>query len=185
MGKLFRIVPLLMLALLAMAFAVRLFQMQAPELANAIYRDPMLGKPMPALELVNLTEGEAPLSLAAAKGPYLFNVFASWCGACRIEHTQLQALKEQSGLPLYGMAYRDEPQNTRAWLDKVGNIYDNIGSDLNGNAAIELGLTGAPETYLVDADGTIMALYRGAISEAVVEHRFMAALKSQPQEVEP
>lgn len=175
--KLLRFLPFLMLGLLGLAFAFRLMQMQAAEVVDAVYQDPMLGKPMPALVIPPLQEGDAPLRLADAEGPYLFNVFASWCAACVHEHDELEALKTRSGLPLYGMAWRDAPGNTQAWLARMGNIYDRVGSDLNGKSAIALGLTGAPETYLVGGDGSIIALYRGALSADVVEKRFLAALK--------
>lgn len=179
MTRLFRILPLLLLVVLAVAMLARIAQMQDGPKNYAVYHDPMLGKPMPALTLPGLQEGEATLSTEALQGhAYLFNVFASWCSMCQVEHPQLATLKEQARLPLYGMAWKDAPQDTQRWLQRMGNIYDAVGSDSHGQAAIELGLTGAPETYLVAPDGRIAAIYRGALSEAVITTRFMPAITS-------
>lgn len=186
MSKLIRFLPLLMLGILATALFMRLMQTYAPEPVQAAYHDPMLGKPMPALELPPLHEKDAPLHLAHRKGkPYLFNVFASWCAACQIEHAHLKTLKDKTGLPLYGMAWKDDPTKTKAWLDRMGNFYDAVGTDPASAAALELGLTGAPETYLIDANGIIIALYRGALSEAVIETRFLPALRHPAQDITP
>lgn len=177
MEKLTRFLPLLLLAILAAAFLFRLLQNFAPETTQTLYKDPMLGKPMPTLELAPLQDGNTPLQTVQLKGtPYLFNVFASWCSACQIEHQQLKTLKDKSGLPLYGMVWKDKPEKATAWLERMGNIYDAVGIDPASTAAIELGLTGTPETYLVDANGTIIALYRGAINETVINTRFLPAL---------
>lgn len=181
-----RFLPLLTVAALAVAFAWRLTQLGEYE-DMATYHDPMLGKPMPALALPRLDNGGLLRTKELEGQPYLLNVFASWCLACRIEHLPLKYLAESQELPLYGIAWKDRPDNTRNWLRQMGNIYEDIGVDRDGKAALELGLTGTPETYLVSSEGTIVALYRGALSEAVVESRFLPAvreLETEPQEVQ-
>jgi cytochrome c biogenesis protein CcmG, thiol:disulfide interchange protein DsbE len=180
--NLLRILPLAMLVLLSGAMLWRLAQPPQSEVNYAQYTDPMLGKPMPALNLPPLTtDGKALSTTELAGEAYLLNVFASWCAMCRVEHPQLEALSHKSGLPLYGMAWKDKPEDTRRWLERMGDIYQRIGTDREGSAAIALGLTGAPETYLVAPDGTIAALYRGALSEAVVDTRFMPIIKQWRQ----
>lgn len=172
-----RYFPLLLIILLAAAFAFRLGQMGSDS-DSASYTDPMLGKPMPALVLPALDESAAEIRLADMAGkPYLLNVFASWCATCQLEHGELKRLEEQSGLPLYGIAWKDDPARTKAWLERMGNIYSKVGVDLHGKAAMELGLTGAPETYLIGADGQIIALYRGALSASVVDTHFLPAIQ--------
>lgn len=172
-----RYLPLLLIILLAIAFAFRLGQMNIGS-NNGTYTDPMLNKPMPALVLPPLEQGDTEIRLADMAGtPYLLNIFASWCAACQIEHGELKQLAKQTGLPLYGIAWKDDPEKTKAWLERMGNIYTRIGVDPNGKAAMELGLTGAPETYLVDADGYIVALYRGTLSESVIHSHFLSALQ--------
>jgi cytochrome c biogenesis protein CcmG/thiol:disulfide interchange protein DsbE len=186
MSRVTRFLPLLMLSIIGAAFFVRLMQDYAPEISHASYHDPMLGKPMPALQLPALQTDAPPLMFPLPhSGAYLFNVFASWCAACQIEHRELKALKEKTGLPLYGMAWKDKPEETHAWLERMGNIYDAVGMDPDSVAAIELGLTGAPETYLVAADGTIAAIYRGALSQSVIETRFLPVAMQQKQEAAP
>lgn len=177
MDKLARFLPLLMVAVLAVAFLARLM---TPDVGLNSASDPMLGKPMPSLTLPPLHEGNPRLATDALKGePYLFNVFASWCSMCQLEHGQLKNLSVKSGLPLYGMAWKDDPIKTQQWLERMGNIYTAVGTDQHSEAAIELGLVGAPETYLVDADGNIAALYRGALSEDVVRQRFLTVIDQQ------
>ncbi|MCH2546067.1 MAG: redoxin family protein [Alphaproteobacteria bacterium] len=162
---------------------LRIFQEQAPELSAGLYLDPMLDKPIPALSLAPLHNTDRPLNLAELKGePYLFNVFASWCSMCQLEHEELKKLKEKTGLPLYGMAWKDNPEDTKIWLNRFGNIYDAVGTDIHGKAAIELGLTGSPETYLVDKNGIIIAINRGVLAEVIANHRFLPALLEAQQE---
>lgn len=169
-----RFLPLCLLALLAAAFAWQLRGAGAP--ATGSYQDAMLNKPVPPLVLESL-EAEQAFSTASLQGkPYLLNVFASWCAACKLEHETLKQLAESQGLPLYGIAWKDKPENTRLWLERMGNIYTQIGIDQTGAAGLELGLTGAPETYLITPEGTIATLYRGALSESVVQNRFIPAI---------
>lgn len=172
--RVMRFLPLCLLALLAVAFAWQLRGAGAP--ATGSYQDAMLNKPVPPLVLESL-EAEQAFSTASLHGkPYLLNVFASWCAACKLEHATLKQLAESQGLPLYGIAWKDKPENTRLWLERMGNIYTQIGIDQTGAAALELGLTGAPETYLITPEGTIATLYRGALSESVVQNRFIPAI---------
>lgn len=171
-----RFLPLLLILAIAVAFAWQLAGKQADDVSTRV-ADPALQRSMPALTLPILNS-ESTYALADTNGAYLFNVFASWCAACRIEHGQLQELKMQTGLPLHGMAWKDKPENTTRWLEEMGNIYDVVMVDADGRAAIEIGLTGAPETYLVSPDGVILAVYRGALSESVVQQVFIPAIQA-------
>lgn len=171
-----RYLPLLLFALLACVFAWRLsFDGKTP----ASYRDPMLGEPLPAIVLPLLQSDDAEgFNLAALRGKaFLLNVFASWCAACKQEHPVLKTFAEQENLPVYGIAWKDKPEHTQRWLENMGHIYEAVGMDETGKAAIALGLTGVPETYLIAPDGTIAALYRGALSESAMQNRFLPALK--------
>lgn len=171
-----RFLPLLLITAIAVAFAWQLAGKQADS-SPARTTDPALQRPMPTLHLPILNS-ESTYTPSDAGGAYLLNVFASWCAACRIEHGQLLALKQQSGLPLYGMAWKDKPENTTRWLEEMGNIYDVVMVDADGRAAIDIGLTGAPETYMVSADGVILAVYRGALSASVIEQIFLPAMQA-------
>ena len=95
----------------------------------------------------------------------LVNVFASWCAPCELEAPVLMQMKAR-GVKLVGVAYKDAPDNTKAFLGRVGDPYTKRLVDRDGRAGIELGVTGVPETYLVDAKGVILAKYAAPLSDA-------------------
>lgn len=138
----------------------------------ALHRNPqvqpqaLVGKPVPALALPTLDEG-APASLRekASEGPMLVNFFASWCAPCEIEHPVLMTLKGDK-VRIVGIAYKDAPQNTKALLTRLGDPYAEVLVDRDGRAGVEFGVTGVPETYVVAADGKILAKHTGPLSEA-------------------
>ena len=119
--------------------------------------DALVGKQLPDLVLPTLDTGR-PIRLldAAAPDPVLVNIFASWCAPCEIEHPVLVDLKKQ-GVRVVGVAYKDAPENTKAFLGRLGDPYAERLVDRDGRAGIELGVTGVPETYLVGADAPLLA----------------------------
>ncbi|ATQ44476.1 DsbE family thiol:disulfide interchange protein [Caulobacter mirabilis] len=122
-----------------------------------------VGKPMPQLTLPSLDDGR-PIALAeAAKGPVLVNFFASWCAPCEIEHPVLVGLKRE-GVAVVGIAYKDAPENTRAFLGRLGDPFSARLVDRDGRAGLEFGVTGVPETYLIGADGRILAKHTGPLT---------------------
>ncbi|HYD46056.1 MAG TPA: DsbE family thiol:disulfide interchange protein [Phenylobacterium sp.] len=164
--------PLAALAALAALFAV-----------YALNRDPqvtpqaMVGKPVPAVALPGL-DGASPRSLAevAGEGPVLINFFASWCAPCEFEHPRLTALKAR-GVRIVGVAYKDAPQNSQAFLMRLGDPFERVVIDRQGTAGIEFGLTGVPETYAVDARGIIVGKFAGPLD--AVEAERLAALAAR------
>jgi len=155
--------PLLVLIALAALFA-----------GFALKRDPhvqphaMVGKPMPALALPALDSGRPAPIRAAAEGPILVNFFASWCAPCEVEHPQLMALKAQ-GVKVVGVAYKDAPANTQAFLTRMGDPFAERLVDRDGRAGLEFGVTGVPETYLVGSDGVIIAKHTGPLTPDAAE----------------
>ena len=151
--------PLIALAALALLFGL-----------FALTHDPrvgpqaLVGKPTPDLVLPSLDDGRPVRLRDAAKGPVLVNIFASWCAPCEIEQPVLVALKKQ-GVPLVGIAYKDAPDKTKAFLNRLGDPFTTRLVDRDGRAGIELGVTGVPETYLVGADGVIVAKHTGPLTE--------------------
>lgn len=138
----------------------------------ALKRDPqvqpraLVGQPAPDVTLSSLIEGQ-PVRLRdeAAKGPVMVNFFASWCAPCEIEHPILMGLRGQ-GVRIVGVAYKDAPGNAQTLLNRLGNPYAVSVADRDGRAGIEFGVTGVPETYVVGADGTVLAKHTGPLTEA-------------------
>jgi cytochrome c biogenesis protein CcmG/thiol:disulfide interchange protein DsbE len=152
------VLPLLALVALGVLFA-----------GYALHRNPkvqpqaMVGKPMPQLSLPSLDTGAATPLARAVEGPALVNFFASWCAPCEIEHPQLMALKA-NGVRIVGVAYKDAPENSRAFLTRLGDPFAARLIDSDGRAGVEFGVTGVPETYLVGADGVIVAKHTGPLT---------------------
>ena len=128
----------------------------------------LVGKPVPALSLPDLDSGALVAVHEAPAGPRLINFFASWCAPCRVEQPQLMALKAR-GVTVVGVAYKDDPARTRAFLDELGDPFAVKLVDRTGRAGIEFGVTGVPETFLVGADGQVLAKHSGPLTDADVE----------------
>lgn len=141
----------------------------------ALKRDPhvqpqaLVGKMVPDLALPTLTEGQ-PVKIRelAAQGPVVLNFFASWCAPCEIEHPVLMGLRGQ-GIRVVGIAYKDAPPNTQAFLTRLGNPYATALVDRDGRAGVEFGVTGVPETYVIGRDGIVLAKHTGPLDEAEAE----------------
>ncbi|HEX6859380.1 MAG TPA: DsbE family thiol:disulfide interchange protein [Caulobacteraceae bacterium] len=140
----------------------------------ALHRNPqiqpqaMVGKPAPEVTLPTLDEGRPTPIRETLQGPTLVNFFASWCVPCEIEHPQLMALKAQ-GVRIVGVAYKDAPDNSRAFLQRLGDPFALKLVDRDGRAGVEFGTTGVPETYLVDSEGVIIAKHSGPLTPDVAE----------------
>lgn len=148
----------------------------------ALRRDPqvqpqaMVGKPMPDLTLPTLRGGQpVRLRAIAAEGPMVVNFFASWCAPCEVEHPVLMGLKGR-GVRVIGVAYKDAPSNTEAFLTRMGDPFVNAVVDRDGAAGVEFGVTGVPETYVVSRDGQILAKHTGPLGDADAE-RLVKALR--------
>ncbi|MCC2655115.1 MAG: DsbE family thiol:disulfide interchange protein [Panacagrimonas sp.] len=127
---------------------------------------PLIGKPAPAFELPLLgADPEAPkLSVASLTGrPVLVNFFASWCAGCRVEHPLLMELSKQ-GVEIVGIDYKDAPEDARAWLARHGNPYRQVALDRVGQAGLDWGVYGVPETYVLGADGRVLFKQIGPVT---------------------
>lgn len=125
----------------------------------------LVGKPVPDLTLPELDTGR-PLAVRQTlqPAPVMVNFFASWCAPCEVEHPVLVGLKAQ-GVRIVGVAYKDAPENTKAFLGRLGDPFDQRLVDRDGRAGVEFGVTGVPETYLVGADGVIIAKHTGPLTQ--------------------
>jgi cytochrome c biogenesis protein CcmG/thiol:disulfide interchange protein DsbE len=127
----------------------------------------LIDRPLPqfALPGIEAVPGGGPgFASASLKGePVLLNIFASWCAACPQEHPVLTHIGEE-GFPVYGIAWKDKPQDSREWIARFGDPYTRIAADENGRTAIDLGVTGVPETFIVDKAGRVRFKQIGPIS---------------------
>lgn len=156
---------LAVLPLAALVALGLLFGLYALNRNPQVQPEALVGKPVPDLTLPGLDDGR-PLPVRAAlagDGPVLVNFFASWCAPCEIEHPVLVALKGQ-GVRVVGVAYKDAPENTKAFLGRLGDPFAARLVDRDGRAGIEFGVTGVPETYLVGTDGVIIAKHTGPLT---------------------
>ena len=108
---------------------------------------------------------------------YIINVWASWCITCRVEHPYLMSLNKK-GVPIIGLNYKDERNDALEWLSKFGNPYERIIHDYKGTLALDLGVTGAPETFLVQ-NGKIIAHYQGEINESIWNEVFSTIIEEK------
>ncbi|CAA9324557.1 MAG: Cytochrome c-type biogenesis protein CcmG/DsbE, thiol:disulfide oxidoreductase [uncultured Lysobacter sp.] len=138
---------------------------------------PLIGKPAPAFSLPVLHEPGRKVSNRDLRGtPYLLNVWGSWCPACRDEHPVLTRFAETRRLRVIGFNWNDEPADALRWLEQFGNPYWLVLSDRSGESAIEWGIYGAPETFLVDGKGVIRWKHVGPMTEATIRDELMPRL---------
>ena len=169
------VVPLVGFVVLAAIFSIPLFRTSydASRLPSAL-----IGKEVPAFSLEPV-DGLGKPGLAAAdlkKGQVtLVNVFASWCIPCHEEAPALLLLA-QTGVPIVGIAYKDKAENTRRFLGRDGDPYKAIGADMSGRTAIDFGVYGVPETYVVKGDGTVASKIVGPLTEDNIRDQLMPAI---------
>jgi cytochrome c biogenesis protein CcmG/thiol:disulfide interchange protein DsbE len=151
----------------------------------------LIGKPVPDFELAGIprleNESGAPVpgfSSAALKSGKvsLLNVWASWCAPCAVEHPQLVELAKQ-GIPLYGMNYKgDTADAARRFLLRQGNPFQAVGMDTTGMTAIDFGVYGVPETFVIDGSGHIVLRYPGPLTPEIIAEKIMPAIRKGEKE---
>lgn len=152
--------PLFLFALLALIL-FRGLSLDPTEMPSAL-----IDRPLPAFTLPALG-GDTMLTQADVAGEVaLLNVWATWCVSCRVEHPYLKQLADQ-GVPIYGLNYKDNDADALRWLAELGNPYRLTIADRDGTLGLDLGVYGAPETYLLDAAGVVRFRYVGVVDESV------------------
>ena len=131
---------------------------------------------LPVFSLPNL-ENNSIIDNTSLDGDYIVNVWASWCITCRVEHPYLSKLKK-GGIRIIGLNYKDEKTDASKWLKKFGNPYDVVIYDIKGTLALDLGVTGAPETFLV-SNGEVVAHYQGEVNQMIWEKVFEPVIISR------
>ena len=143
---------------------------------------PLIGKKLPDFKLPSLINDSYIVRSDDLKGgPYLLNVFASWCLPCLEEHPLLLELSESGKLDVYGLNYKDQPKNALRWLEENGNPYKAIGIDADGAYSIDLGVYGVPESFLVDSEGVIAFKHVGPLNKDVIKNKILKKLKTLPE----
>lgn len=140
-----------------------------------MFSDGRIGRQAPRYQLERLGGGDPVVIGARREGAYVVNLFASWCTPCRAEHEHLMALQAR-GVTVIGVAYKDRAEATQGFLEELGNPFAEVGLDPGGRFALELGVTGVPETFVIDASGNIVAVHRGPLTEDVVNANVLRAL---------
>ncbi len=126
---------------------------------------PLIGKPAPEFALTDVMDASRTVSNAALKGQvYVLNVWATWCVPCRQEHAELLAIARRNAVPLIGLNYRDQRDKAQQFLQQLGNPYSAVAFDSTGRAAIEWGVYGVPETFIVGREGTIVYKMVGPVT---------------------
>ena len=144
---------------------------------------PLIGKPAPTFALPSLTDSKRIITEKDFLGHVtLFNVWASWCTACAYEHELLQELVTKEKVIFYGLNYKDKPEAAMEWLKKYGNPYQLIAVDKEGQAAIDWGIYGTPETFVIDKKGIIRNKFIGPITRQVWEENLQPMIKQLENE---
>jgi cytochrome c biogenesis protein CcmG, thiol:disulfide interchange protein DsbE len=175
------ILPLAVFGVLALIFAFALRTGDPSKLPSAL-----IGRTAPAIALApleGLSDGERPVDGFAAADlaaghVSVVNFWASWCVPCVQEHPLLVALKERTGARLYGINYKDQAAAARRFLGRYGNPFVAVGVDGNGRAAIEWGVYGMPETFVVNGKGEIVYKHIGPITPEALETKIIPAIRA-------
>lgn len=171
-----RWIPLAVFAALAALLAAGVWLSRNPN--RAALPSPLIGKPAPAFSLPVLHEPGRLVSSDELRGaPYLLNVWGSWCPACRDEHPVLTRFAETKRLRVIGYNWKDEHADALRWLERFGNPYWLVLVDHDGQAAIDWGIYGAPETFLVDAGGIVRWKYVGPLTDDVIRDELLPKLE--------
>lgn len=136
-----------------------------------------IGRPAPPMQLVQLG-AEPPFDDAVLRAPgvKLVNYWASWCAPCRVEHPHLTELAAE-GIPIYGINYKDDPEKALAFLAELGNPYAAMGADASGRTAIDWGVYGVPETYVIDGEGRVVLRFAGPLTERSIAAQIRPAIE--------
>ncbi len=146
---------------------------------------PLIGKPAPEFVLPLLSDETQQLGTKDMLGEvYMLNVWATWCVGCRQEHQALMDISATTSVPIYGLNWKDDPEAARSWLVQLGNPYASTVMDLDGRVAIDWGVYGAPETFLMDAEGIVLYKHIAPMTMDIWTAEFLpriqAAQKSAP-----
>ena len=135
---------------------------------------PLIGRTAPPFALADVLDPSRTVTNQSLLGrPYVLNVWGTWCEACRAEHDALLAISRQSPVPLIGLDYMDQQPRAKLWLEQLGNPYQAVAFDDDGRTAIDWGVYGAPETFLIDARGRVIYKFISPMTPQVWANEFL------------
>lgn len=170
-----RWLPLAVVATLGVLLAAGVWLSRNPN--REALPSPLIGKPAPEFALPVLHEAGRLVTSSDLRGaPYLLNVWGSWCPACRDEHPVLTRFAETRRVRVIGFNWKDEHADALRWLEQYGNPYFMVLTDYEGKAAIDWGIYGAPETFLVDATGIVRWKHVGALTDETIRSELLPLL---------
>jgi len=175
-GILFFLLPLFIFAALCVLFFLQLTSGKD----NSIVPSALLGKPIPTFTLPPLEGTALPgfsNETASQAQLTLINVWASWCGPCRLEHPFVELLSEDPRLTVFGLNYKDKPDTALQFLTELGNPYDAVGVDGTGRVGIDFGVYGVPETFLINDKGIIVYKFIGPIDQNRLQNELMPVIE--------
>jgi len=176
--RIFYLLPLAVFLVMAIYFAIGLTK------DPKILPSALIDKPVPDFILPPIEGGSGNgFSSTDLKGPgvKVVNVFASWCVPCRAEHTIITQLAKKKVAKVYGLNYKDKPKDALKWLADLGDPYAAIGADTKGRVAIDFGVYGIPETFIIDGTGTIRYKYVGPIDQQRLDDVILPIIKKFSQ----
>lgn len=161
------LLPLILFLALSVAFMVQLARNSQGDDPKRL-ESALIGKSIPAFNLESLVDEKQKINENVVKTgtPRLLNVWATWCPTCYAEHQFLRTLDSQ-GIPIIGVDYKDERNKAITWLKRLGNPYKIVLDDSKGSFALDLGVYGAPETFLIDGQGIIRYRHAGDLNQEV------------------
>jgi len=171
-----RFLPLIVVAALATLFLSMLLRDRNPHEIKSV----MMGKESPAFTLPALLEADKQVTddVLRTGHPVLVNFFASWCVPCRAEHPNLMKLAREHHIPIIGINYKDDPAKARAYLAELGDPYVTIAAALRGRTGIDWGVTGVPETFIVDGNGKIRDRLWGPVVVDSIEKKILPEIEA-------
>lgn len=145
---------------------------------SSVVQSPLIGKPAPDFRLPELLDPAREVARADLLGQvYLLNVWASWCVSCRLEHPVLEAFSASGEVPLIGLNWKDEKPDALRWLRQFGNPYAAIAHDPDNRVGLHFGVYGTPETFLIDAEGTIRYKHIGPLTFDIIDQQVRPLLR--------
>jgi cytochrome c biogenesis protein CcmG, thiol:disulfide interchange protein DsbE len=165
--------PLGVFALLVVVLAIGIAH--SPDKGTIV--SPLLGKPAPEFSLPSLTDASHVIKSSDLRGRwYIFNVWGTWCEGCRQEHSTLLEMRQADVVPIIGLDWRDDSSQALSLLQQLGNPYEVVAVDKDGREAIDWGVYGAPETFLVNDRGIVVYKFIGPLTREAWEKEFLPRL---------